>query len=301
MVRGNQIESATHELGREVTVLVEERRQHVLDLLGRQGFATLSDLARTLSVSESTLRRDLAYWEERGLLRKIHGGAMYTGESATLPPLEERSDKQIDEKKAIAQVAADRIRDGDAILIDGGTTTIELARLLVGRPLQVVTNSLPIAQLFSGSQQTDLVMLGGYVYPKTGVALGPMLIRQLEDVHVQQMLLSVSGITPKGFFNSNMLLVEAERRMMRCADEVVVLADHSKFGRQALAHLCELGAVDSLVTDSGTVTDHRRMVDDAGVRVSIAPVEISPRPRPADLEMDEQESDEGSSDEQHHD
>lgn len=300
MVRGNQFDSALKERQREVTVLVEERRQHVLDLLGRQGFATLGDLARTLSVSESTLRRDLAYWEERGLLRKIHGGAMYTGDAA-LPPLEERSGKQIEEKRAIARVAADRIHDGDAILIDGGTTTLELARLLVGRPLQVVTNSLPIAQIFSGSQQTDLVMLGGYVYPKTGVALGPMLIRQLEDVHVQQMLLSVSGITAKGFFNSNILLVEAERQMMRCADEVVVLADHSKFGRQALAQLCELGAVDSLVTDSATGADHRRLVDDAGVRVYIAAIEPAPRPRPLDLEMEEHGSDEGSTDEQRHD
>lgn len=277
-------------------MLVEERRQHVLDLIGRQGFATLGDLARTLGVSESTLRRDLAYWEERGQLRKIHGGAMSTGDAA-LPALEERSGKQIEEKRAIAKVAAERIRDGDVILIDGGTTTIELARLLVGRPLQVVTNSLPIAQLFSGSQQTDLVMLGGYVYPKTGVALGPMLIRQLEDVHVQQMLLSVSGITAKGLFNSNMLLVEAERRMMRCADEVVVLADHTKFGRQALAHLCDLGAIDSVVTDSSTSADHRRMVDDAGARVYVATVEIPPRPLAVmDQSVPEQDSDEGLSD-----
>ena len=278
-------------------VLVEERRQHVLDLIGRQGFATLTDLARSLSVSESTLRRDLAYWQDRGQLKKIHGGAMFTGDAA-LPPLEERSGKQIEEKKAIASVAAERIHDGDAILIDGGTTTIELARLLVGRPLQVVTNSLPIAQLFSGSRQTDLVMLGGYVYPKTGVALGPMLIRQLEDVHVQQMLLSVSGITAKGLFNSNMLLVEAERRMMRCADEVVVLADHTKFGRQALAHLCELGAIDALVTDAGTSADHRRLVDDSGVRVYVAMVEANNRATP-DIRRHngEQEGDEGSTDE----
>jgi DeoR family transcriptional regulator, fructose operon transcriptional repressor len=275
-------------------MLVEERRQHVLDLIGRQGFATLGDLARTLGVSESTLRRDLAFWEERGQLRKIHGGAMFTGDAA-LPALEERSGKQIEEKRAIAKVAAERIRDGDVILIDGGTTTIELARMLVGRPLQVVTNSLPIAQLFSGSQQTDLVMLGGYVYPKTGVALGPMLIRQLEDVHVQQMLLSVSGITAKGLFNSNMLLVEAERRMMRCADEVVVLADHTKFGRQALAHLCDLGAIDSVVTDSATGAEHRRMVDDAGARVHVATVEPNARPPVVYDELArEPETDEGS-------
>src|SRR5207245_192082 len=128
-------------------------------------------------------RRDVAYWQERGLLKRIHGGAMYTGDSAALPPLEERSGKRLAEKQAMARAAAERIHDGDSILIDGGTTTLELARLLVDRPLQVVTNSLPIAQLFSSGRATDLIVLGGYVYPRTGVALGPLLVRMLDDVH----------------------------------------------------------------------------------------------------------------------
>lgn len=251
-------------------VLVEERRQHVLDLIARHGFVSLADLARSLGVSESTLRRDLGYWQDKGLVKRIHGGAMFTGDAVGLPALEDRAGRQHEEKRAIAAVAVERIRDGDAILLDGGTTTLEVARLLVGRPLQVVTNSLPIAQVLSGSRETDLVVLGGYVYPKTGVALGPMLIRALEDVHVQQLLMSVSGITAKGLFNSNMLLVEAERKMMRCADEVTVLADHTKFGRQALAHLCELEAIDVLITDRGTSSEQRRLVDDAGVRLIVA-------------------------------
>jgi DeoR/GlpR family transcriptional regulator of sugar metabolism len=188
-----------------------------------------------------------------------------------LPPLEERSEKQLAEKQAMARAAVERIHDGDSILIDGGTTTLELARLLVDRPLQVVTNSLPIAQLFSASRQTDLIVLGGYVYPRTGVALGPLLVRMLDDVHVQQLLMSVSGVTAKGLFNSNMLLVEAERCMMRRADEVVVLADHTKFGRQALAQLCELGAIDTLISDAALAADHRRIVEDAGVRLIVAP------------------------------
>src|SRR5207248_1760370 len=122
-------------------------------------------------------------------------------------------------KRLIAQAAAARIRDGDAILLDGGTTTLEVARLLVGRSLQIVTNSLPIANLFASSRETDLVMLGGYVYPKTGVALGPLTVRMMEDVHVHQTILSVGGVTAKGLFNSNLLLVETERRMMGCRSE----------------------------------------------------------------------------------
>ncbi len=156
------------------------------------------------------------------------------------------------------------------MLLDGGTTTLEVARLLVGRPLQVVTNSLPIANLFASSRETDLVILGGYVYPRTGVALGPLTVRMMEDLHVQQTIMSTGGLTAKGLFNSNMLLVETERQMMRCADEVVVVADHTKLGKQALAFLCELSAVDTLIVDGKAAPEQRQLVEAAGVRLLVA-------------------------------
>jgi DeoR/GlpR family transcriptional regulator of sugar metabolism len=251
-------------------VLVEERRQRVLDLISRQGFIGLADLARLIQVSESTIRRDLDYWHQQGVLKRTHGGAIYLGDGLSLPALEDRSASQIEEKRAIARTVAARIQDGDAILLDGGTTTLEVARLLVGRPLQIVTNSLPIANLFASNRETDLVMLGGYVYPRTGVALGPLTVRMMEDVHVHQTILSVGGITAKGLFNSNLLLVETERRMLRCADEVVVVADHTKIGRQALAFLCELSTIDTLIMDAGITPEQRQLVEEAGVRLLIA-------------------------------
>jgi DeoR/GlpR family transcriptional regulator of sugar metabolism len=212
----------------------------------------------------------LNYWHEQGVLKRTHGGAIYLGDGSSLPALEERAGRQTEEKKAIARKAVERIREGDALLLDGGTTTLEVARLLVGRPLQIVTNSLPIANLFASDRETDLIILGGYVYPKTGVALGPMTVKAMEDVHVQQAILSCGGITAKGLFNSNLLLVETERRMLRCADEVVVVADHTKIGRQALAFLCELSAIDTLIVDIGISTEQRRLVEDAGVRLLTA-------------------------------
>jgi DeoR/GlpR family transcriptional regulator of sugar metabolism len=239
----------------------------VLDLVSRKGFVTLADLAKATKASESTLRRDLDHWDRRGLLKRIHGGAMFTGDGSSLPPLEERTTSQIDEKRAIAKAAAARIRDGDAILLDGGTTTLEVARLLVGRSLQIATNSLPIANLFASSRETDLVMLGGYVYPKTGVALGPLTVRMMEDINVRQTILSVGGITAKGLFNSNLLLVETERQMMRCADEIVVVADHTKIGRQALAFLCELSRIDTLIMDADLTKAQRQLIERANVRL----------------------------------
>jgi DeoR/GlpR family transcriptional regulator of sugar metabolism len=261
-------------------MLVEERRKQVLTHVEKRSFMTLADLAREMKVSASTIRRDLAFWETRGSLKRIHGGAMFTGNGATLPALDARVNHQVAEKRRVAREAARRIRDGDSILLDGGTTTLELARLLVGRPLQITTNSLPIANLFANSSETNLVFLGGYIFPNTGVALGPFTKRILEDVHVHQAILSVGGITPKGLFNSNLLLVETERQMMRCADQVVVIADHTKVGRQALAFLCKLSAIDTLIVSQGLEPDQRSWLVEAGVNLVVAgkaPANAKPR------------------------
>lgn len=251
-------------------MIVEERRQRVLDLLSERGFMALGDLAKMTAASESTIRRDLDYFADKGLLRRTHGGAVIVADRDALPALEERSQLKLDEKRAIARVAAGRIEDGASVLLDGGTTTLEVAKLLVGRRLQIVTNSLPIANLFASSRETDLVILGGYLFPKTGVALGPLTVRMLDEVHVHQTILSVGGVTAKGLFNSNLLLVETERAMMRCADQVVVVADHTKIGRQALAYLCSLADVDTLIVDRGLSAEQREWAATQDVRLLVA-------------------------------
>jgi DeoR/GlpR family transcriptional regulator of sugar metabolism len=230
----------------------------------------LADLASALDCSESTIRRDLDHWDQQGLLKRTHGGAMFTGEGLVMPALDDRTTTALEEKKQIARTAAAHIQDGEAVLLDGGTTTLEVARLLVGRSLQIVTNSLPIANLFASRGEADLVMLGGYVYPRTGVALGPLTVRMLQDVHVHRAVLSVGGITAKGLFNSNLLLVETERQMMRSADEVVVVADHTKIGRQALAFLCELSEIDTLIVDDQITPEQRQLVEQGGASLIVA-------------------------------
>ena len=251
-------------------MLVEERRQRVLDLISSKGFASLGDLSKQLGASESTLRRDLDHWHSQGVIRRTHGGAVFVADSNPLPTLEERFSRQLEEKKQIARAVSDHIRDGDTVLLDGGTTTLEVAKLLVGRPVQVVTNSIPIAQLYSGCRDTDLVLLGGYVYPRTGVSLGPLTIRMLEDLHFRLIVMCVEGITDKGLFNGNLLLVETERAMMRRADELVVVADHTKIGRPGLAWLCELRDVDTLVVDPAIKPEARKTIIEAGVRLIVS-------------------------------
>lgn len=251
-------------------MIAEKRRRRVLDLVHERGYVSLGELAHALHTSESTVRRDLLLLDRQGLLKKTHGGALLPSDGASFPALEDRAQSELEEKRAIARTAASRIRDGDAVLLDGGTTTLEVAKLLVGRPLQVVTNSLPIAHLFASRRDADLVILGGFVYPRTGVALGTLTVRMMEDIHVQQTILSVGGVTPKGLFNSNPLLVETERQMMRCADEVVVVADHTKIGRQALAFLCELSAIDTLIVDKGITAEQRALIDLGDARIIVA-------------------------------
>ncbi len=251
-------------------MLVEERRNQLLELVRTRGFASLPDLAEQLNVSESTVRRDLDYLEEVGTAKRTHGGVFYTGPSPKLPHFDERQPAQWDKKRRIAQVAVKLIEDGDTVLLDGGSTTYEVAQLLVGRPLQIVTNSLPVANLFASNADHDLVLLGGYVYPRTGVALGPYANDMLEKLSVRRTIMSVAGITERGFFNSNLLLVETERAMMRAADEVIVVADSSKFGRQSLSHLCGLDEVQHLVVDDGIPTEWCTRVTSAGSQLHVA-------------------------------
>jgi DeoR/GlpR family transcriptional regulator of sugar metabolism len=251
-------------------VLVEERRNRILELVRARGFASLPELATDLQVSESTIRRDLDFLEENGSARRTHGGVFYTGSAPKLPHFEERQPAQWEKKRAIAAEAARLVEDGDTVLLDGGSTTYEVARLLVGRPLQVVTNSLPVANLFASNSVTDLVLVGGYVYPRTGVSLGPYANEMLSRISVRRTVLSVAGINELGFYNSNLLLVETERVMMDAADQVIVVADSTKFGRRSLAHLAELRRADYLVVDAEIAPDWRARLIDKGVNLIVA-------------------------------
>jgi DeoR family fructose operon transcriptional repressor len=252
------------------TGLAEDRRIRLLELIRQRSFAALPDLAQELQVSESTVRRDLDFLEEAGTAKRTHGGVFYTGPSPKLTHFDQRQKTQWDKKKRIAEAAAKLIEDGDTILLDGGSTTYELARVLVGRTLQVVTNSLPVASVLTSSPATDLVLIGGYVHTRTGVSLGPYANHMLTELNVQRAVISVAGITPLGYHNSNLLLVETERAMMKAADEVIVVADSSKFDRSSLALLCPLGEVDVLVVDSEISNSWQHRLTDAGVKLVIA-------------------------------
>ena len=251
-------------------MLAEERRTRLLEFVRLRRFASLPELTEQLEVSESTIRRDLEHLERQGSTRRIHGGVLYAGSSPKMPHFDARQSARWAQKKAIAEKAIELIEDGDTILLDGGSTTYEVARLLVGRPVHVVTTSLPVANLLASDANSDLVLIGGNICPRTGVAQGPYADKMLRMVRVRKSILGAAGINDEGFFNNNLLLVETERAMMEAADEVILVADSSKFGRQSLTHLCALGEVDYLVVDGGISQQWRNKIITAGVRLLVA-------------------------------
>src|SRR5271157_2627922 len=253
-------------------MLGEERRSRLLERVRNLQFASLPQLVEHLGASESTIRRDLELLEEQGMTRRTHGGVLFVGSASKIPRFETKDPAQWSLKKAIARCAVSLVEDGDTILLDGGSTTYEVARLLVGRPLHVVTNSLPVANLFASNANSDLVLIGGNVCPRTGVVRGPYADQMLSQVRVRKTILSTAAVCEEGFFNNNMLLVETERAMMRAGKEVIVVVDSSKFGNQSLGHVCSLGAVDRLVVDSQLSDGWRAKVTTAGVNLLVAEV-----------------------------
>lgn len=257
-------------------ISTEQRRSKLLELIRAQGFVSIPDLRAALEVSESTIRRDLDALEETGEAQRTHGGVFFTGPTASLRLFEHRRAEQWEKKRQIAICASRLIEAHDTVLMDGGSTTYELARQLVGRPLQIVTNSLPLANLFAASEQVDLVILGGYVHSRTGVSLGPYANQMLASLNVQKAVISIAGADQRGYYNSNLLLVETERAMMQAADTTIVVADSSKFGHSSLAKLCDLSEVDAVVTDDALDQEWRDRLTKAGVQLHLAPSVASP-------------------------
>lgn len=250
----------------------EERRQQLTELLARRGFADLSVLAAELGVSDSTIRRDLSQLEEEGIVRRTHGGAVFVSDRFGVLNYADRETAEAAEKQAIGQAAASLIQDGEAVLLDGGTTTFQVARHLLGRSLQVVTNSLPIATLLGSAPNVELIFVGGYIYPRTGVALGPIAQQALASLHVTKAFMGVAGIVEDGLYNANVLMVQTEQQMMESAQEVIILADHTKFGRRALAKLSGWDNIDRVISDASLEPKWQEVIRRAGAELIVAGV-----------------------------
>jgi len=254
-------------------LIIAERQSLLQQLLSQRGMADMESLAAELRVSSSTVRRDLEALEQQGLVKRTHGGVVWVGDktSGTRPyAFDQRMGYQHDAKRAIAKAARALVSPGQTVLIDGGTTTFYLAQELLGQPLQLVTNSLPIANLFLNDDNVELILTGGLMYPRYGVLLGPTAEHVLSTIHTKTLFLSVAGVHNGALYNQNLLLVQSERRMMEQAQEIVMLVDSTKLGQQALARLGELSEIDTVVTDAAISDEHRKAIEAAGCQLIVA-------------------------------
>ena len=256
-------------------MIIAERQSRLRDLLARRGMSDLESLSAELNVSQSTIRRDVEMLVRSGHVKRTHGGVVWVGDrsdgnGARPYAFDQRLAYQLEAKRAIAAAARKLVRPGQTVILDGGTTTFHLAQELLGQPLQLVTNSLPIANLFLNDESVELILVGGVMYPRYGVLLGPMAEAELGHIHAQTLFISVAGVHEGSLYNQNLLLVQAERRMIEQAQQVVLLVDSGKFGQQALARLGGLDEVDVVVSDAGLPEEQRAQVRRAGCELVTA-------------------------------
>lgn len=257
-------------------MLIAERHARLLTLIQTRGICGLEMLARELHVSQSTVRRDIEQLAARGLVKPTHGGVIWAGEGGqpARPYVFDQSlDVSADAKRRIAREARKLVEPGQTIFIDGGTTSFAFARELAGLPIQIATNSLPIAGLFLNDDKAELVVTGGLLYPRYGVFLGPAAEHAIDAIHATTLFLSAAALHHGILFNQNLLLVESQRRMIRQAQRVVLLLDATKFARQTLSRLCELAQIDVLVTDQPPARDELAFIRQAGCQLIVANVE----------------------------
>jgi DeoR/GlpR family transcriptional regulator of sugar metabolism len=243
--------------------LAQQRHERIVSQVRRTGGARVAELAQQLDVSEMTVRRDLDALHDAGLLVKVHGGATVRYEHSTDEPgFEAKQSRNTDEKRAIAASAAVLVGPGAAIGITAGTTTVQLACELVTVPnLTVVTNSIRVADVFHANDRTDrtVVLIGGERTPSDAL-VGPVAVAALSTFHLDLVFMGVHGMDERaGFTTPNLREAETNRAFVEAADELVVLADHTKWGVAGLTTMARLDDAAVCVTDD-LIGEHARDV-----------------------------------------
>jgi DeoR/GlpR family transcriptional regulator of sugar metabolism len=240
-----------------VSVLAEERKQTIINLLNSEGKVRVVPLAEQFNVSPETIRRDLDVLEKDGLLRRVYGGATKPLFQTSEAPFTQRQFKLVKEKEAIGRCAAALIEDGDTIAIDVGTTALELVKAITGRRrLTVLTNSVSVAiGLMDGVNQGrfsgKIILLGGELNPEQQSISGSICERTMQQFRVSKAFLSSGGVSmPGGISDYDPDEASMSRIFAQTAERVFVLADHSKLGVISFTHMLSFEEVDSVISDS---------------------------------------------------
>jgi DeoR family transcriptional regulator of aga operon len=246
-----------------------DRLSQILERLSATGSVGVVDLARDLGVSAATVRRDLALLGDQRLLARTHGGALAHGVLYELP-LRYRSARNQEQKARIARCAAERVPDGAAVGMTGGTTTTEVARALSDRRLTVVTNSLSIASELAVRPNLKLVVTGGVARPESYELVGPLAESALDALNLDLVLVGVDGVSvAAGLTTHHEVEAHTNRALILRARRAVVVADASKVGEVAFARICELDQVHEVISDADADASEVRAMREAGVAVTL--------------------------------
>ncbi len=252
----------------------KNKRFHAIrTALQEQGFVTVQELMDRLGASSATVRRDINELAQRGDLRRVHGGAEalnFNGQIATTSfSLDYANTERRPEKLAIAAMAVSLCDDDESIIINGGSTTYHMVYALEHRSMQVLTNSLPIASYLFEHGNVRLQVPGGEVYRDQHIILSPFDNDTIKNYSASKIFTGAQCLSRAGLLESDPRLIQAERKILSQADDVVVLLDSSKFQGSGSLILCQLTDLNTVITDDGIRDTDRKMLEDAGVKVLV--------------------------------
>ena len=252
----------------------KERHRIILSAIQDRPVVTVPDLCGLTGVSEATIRRDIGTLHVQKKLRRVRGGAeeinppQFVGLAGR--PFAVNETMRTDEKAAIARAAVDMCEDGESIIINGGTTTFQMVHPLATRRLQVFTNSFPIAEHLLKHSKNTVMLSGGAIYREQNIILSPFENDGTRNFYARRMFMGAYGLAPLGLMEADPLIVQAEQKLLNQADELIVLADSSKFAQRSSLVLCPLDRITTIITDEGITDAAAAMLEAADVKLVVA-------------------------------
>jgi DeoR/GlpR family transcriptional regulator of sugar metabolism len=263
--------TAAGTMAQKSRLLIEQRRRRMLDLVGQDGQATVAELARLFSISAVTARGDLDALASIGSIVRSHGGAVRCLDTAQDYPLRTKEALHRDEKCRIGRAAAELVGAGETIILDSGTTTVEIARhlkMLKTQSVTVITNALNIALELADTPGISLIMVGGLLRPLSCSFVGPQAEAMMNEFHADRLFLAVDGFDlHTGLSTPDMLEAQLNNMMMRSAREVTVVADFSKLDRRAISKIGPFERIHRLITDTGAPKEFIETLRQKGIEV----------------------------------
>ncbi|MEO9526498.1 DeoR/GlpR family DNA-binding transcription regulator [Roseibium sp.] len=253
----------------------KERHRIILSAVQDRPVVTVQELVALTDSSEATIRRDIAQLHVQKKLRRVRGGAesihppQFVGLAGR--PFSVNETINIAQKRAIAQKAVELCEDGDAIIVNGGTTTFQMVHPLATKRCQVFTNSFPIAEHLLKNSKNTIMLSGGVIYREQNIILSPFDNDVTRNFYAKRMFMGAQGLGPLGLMEADPLLIQAEQKLIGQADELVVLVDSSKFSARSSLILCPLERISTVVTDDGIPDSAAKMLEQADIKLIVAP------------------------------